>query len=284
MLSSEEVVPNTEIDVIPNAELQSPDATPRHNSTSPWDSTYCHYKGYWYHDTSYDLMAYADCDVMAAAGYPITMMHMMMPMPPCVNESQMEMQPQVVKPRNGNVSWCEAFNVSSRSYTASATGSHVKPAKKQDLKKLNRAAAVPLGDATTLMIRGIPCTFSQEALIGFIENAGLIGKYNFFYLPRSNNRSSNLGYCLINFVDQESAELCTAAFKGVRLDPAQSMKTCTISPADIQGLANLWKHSKGSVVSLGKPLDSGKPWFHWAYVPQDWREAPQSKTCGIARS
>jgi RNA recognition motif-containing protein len=153
-------------------------------------------------------------------------------MPTCINESEQETQPQVVKPRNPKGEGV----------------THGKAAKKQDLKKFNKGA-VNNNIATTLMIRGIPCSFSQEALITLIDDAGLKDKYNFFYLPRDGNRNSNLGYAFINFVDQPSADLCTQAFRGVPLAPARSSKTCMVSPGDIQGLPALWKHFRRTAVT-----------------------------------
>merc|ERR1719326_272718 len=120
--------------------------------------------------------------------------------------------------------------------------------KKQDLKECN---VDPVEEITTLMVRGIPCSFSQDTLMKTIDHAGLKGKYDFFYLPRAGNNGSNLGYAFINFVDQECAEICTATFNGVPLDPSRSMKICTISPGDIQGLANLRKHFRRTAVSRG---------------------------------
>jgi hypothetical protein len=128
---------------IPNAELKSPGTTPREATTT---TSACRW-------ADYDI----DCDNMDLAGYPMTMMPIMMPMSPCVNESQREMQPKVVKPRIGR----------------GETTKQVKPAEKQDLKKGNEVAADSAEDVTTLMIRGIPCSFSQEALISVLQNAGL---------------------------------------------------------------------------------------------------------------
>jgi len=122
--------------------------------------------------------------------------------------------------------------------------------KKQDLKKFN-SEAVPVEEVTTMMVRGIPCSFSQDTLMKIIDNAGLKGKYDFFYLPRAGNNGSNLGYAFINFVDHQAAEHCTATFNGVPLDPSRSMKICAISPGDIQGLANLRKHFRRTAVSRG---------------------------------
>jgi len=182
-------------------------------------------------------------------GYPMMMVPMMVPagMMPCVNQQEqnmakprkqhgqncqmpvsntmMEPEPQVVKPR------------------AKATVT-----KKQDLKELNTE---PVEEITTLMFRGIPCSFSQDTLMKTIDHIGLKGQYDFFYLPRAGNNGSNLGYAFINFVNQAGAEQCMAAFNGVPLDPSRSTKTCTISQADIQGLANLRKHFRRTAVSRG---------------------------------
>merc|ERR1719388_390623 len=143
---------------------------------------------------------------------------------PSVNEQtqDQETQPKVVKP-------------------------HM-PSKKQDLRELNTE---PVDEVTTLMIRGIPCSFSQDTLMKLIDNAGLKGKYDFFYLPRAGNNGSNLGYAFINFTDALGAEHCMNTFNGVPLDPSRSMKICTISQGDIQGLVNLRKHFRRTAVSRG---------------------------------
>jgi hypothetical protein len=143
-----------------------------------------------------------------------------MPMP-CVQEQQ-EMSSMVIKP-------------------------HL-PSKKLDLREANLE---PVTEITTLMIRGIPCSFSQDTLMKLIDNTGLKSKYDFFYLPRAGNHGSNLGYAFVNFVDGQCAEHFVATFNGVPLDPSRSMKVCTISPGDIQGLGNLRKHFRRTAVSRG---------------------------------
>merc|ERR1719160_1212605 len=101
------------------------------------------------------------------------------------------------------------------------------------------------------MIRGIPCSFSQDTLMKIIDNGGLKGRYDFFYLPRAGNKGANLGFAFINFTDAEGADQCMATFNGVSLDTSRSTKICTISQADIQGLANLRKHFRRTAVSRG---------------------------------
>lgn len=213
----------------PTAEGRSRDKSPR-SKTAPRNTL----QQYQYQEANSCQDFYQDADYensefdgsnTGAGGYPMMMVPIMMPVAmPSVNEQEQEMQlqPKVVKP-------------------------HM-PSKKQDLRELNTE---PVEEITTLMIRGIPCSFSQDTLMKLIDNAGLKGKYNFFYLPRAGNNGSNLGYAFINFSNQECAEHCTATFNGVPLDPSRSMKICTISPADIQGLGNLRKHFRRTAVSRG---------------------------------
>jgi hypothetical protein len=204
--------------------MPSPDTTPRgrnlHRNTS---QQYQFQDSNYYQDgscESYDFQG----SPTSANGYPVMMVPMMMPVSmPAVDEQALEQEMQPKK------------------------GPHM-PSKKQDLRELNTE---PVEEVTTLMIRGIPCSFSQDTLMKLIDNAGLKGKYDFFYLPRAGNNGSNLGYAFINFTTPECAEHCTCTFNGVPLDPSRSMKICTISPADIQGLANLRKHFRRTAVSRG---------------------------------
>lgn len=122
---------------------------------------------------------------------------------------------------------------------------------KKQMKKHQKAGPVTAEGATTLMMRGIPCGLTTENLIDIVDNAGFKGRYNFFYLPSDAKKKANLGYCFINFIDAHSAEQCTAAFKGVRLAPLRSAKSCSVAPASIQGLARLSEHFKYTTMSRG---------------------------------
>lgn len=136
----------------------------------------------------------------------------------------------------------------STSWTYGVTKLHSK--KKQDLKKLCPPPADYSG-ITTLMIRGIPCSFTQEDLLSIVDSAGLKGKYNFFYMPRGGTTGSNLGYVFINFTETIHAWTCAFTFNGIKLNPSRSAKTCTVNPADIQGIPALRKHFRRTVVNRG---------------------------------
>jgi len=120
---------------------------------------------------------------------------------------------------------------------------------KNDLSKLNPPPA-NYASVTTLMIRGIPCSFTPEDMMCVIDRIGLTAKYNFFYMPCPKQHGdkpwSNGGYSFINFRETIDAWTCAFSLNNVQLNPARSLKTCTVFPADIQGLKNLKKHFRGS--------------------------------------
>lgn len=104
---------------------------------------------------------------------------------------------------------------------------------------------------TTVMIRGIPCGFTQEQLLEQIDDAGLAGMYDFIYLPRAGNSLSNLGYAFANFKDPSSATALASALHGKSLEPSRSSKVCTIFPAHIQGYAKLKKRFRRTAQRRG---------------------------------
>jgi hypothetical protein len=109
----------------------------------------------------------------------------------------------------------------------------------------------PNVEVTTLMVRGIPCSLTQERLMLFLDQAGLHGKYDFFYMPRAGRSRSNLGYAFVNFVDAASSAIACSMTQGVVLDPGRSKKVCRVSPAHIQGLEELKRHFRRTAVSRG---------------------------------
>lgn len=85
---------------------------------------------------------------------------------------------------------------------------------------------------TTLMIRNVPVTYTQDMLT---QAWPVDGTYDFLYLPRATE--SNLSYAFVNFVSEEHAAVFKARWHGARLAHHNSRKPLNISYADVQGLA-----------------------------------------------
>lgn len=124
-------------------------------------------------------------------------------------------------------------------------------AAKPSRKNRKNAESISSENVTTLMIRGLPCSFRQESLLDWIDSSGFQGMYDFFYLPRCGDSASNLGYAFINFVNPSQARSFMSTLNGVQLNPRNSAKVCSVSAADIQGLAQLRKHFRRTAVSRG---------------------------------
>jgi hypothetical protein len=105
-----------------------------------------------------------------------------------------------------------------------------------------------------LMIRGLPCSLTQQDMLNILDSIGLQTKYNFFYLPKAGNSVSNLGYAFVNFVDANSANRCISALQGVMLSE-RSEKVCKITVANMQGLPKLRAHFRRSTARrASKPI------------------------------
>jgi len=143
----------------------------------------------------------------------------------------------------------QADETDSKQDTTSYVTRNGKRVPKQDISHLGGAKA--WGKATTLMVRGIPCSFTEERMMEIIDATGVAGKYDFFYLPRAGQSGSNLGYAFINFVKPSCANILKAALQGVALDPVRSTKCAAVVTADIQGIANLRKHFRRTAVCRG---------------------------------
>lgn len=155
---------------------------------------------------------------------------------------------------NEQAPWLQPSSLNESYYSQAARPSSQKAAlkqkKKSDLTKLNPIPS-DYSDITTLMIRGIPCSFSEGDILHLLGSAGLGDKYDFFYMPWAGKNGSNLGYAFVNFTKTLHAWTCAFTFNGIQLDPERSVKICTVSPADIQGTANLKKHFRCTLVSRG---------------------------------
>jgi hypothetical protein len=112
----------------------------------------------------------------------------------------------------------------------------------------NSSADTQEAQVTTLMIRHIPCRFTQEEVMGHLDSLGYAQKYDFFYLPQDIRSRSNLGYAFVNFINEATAKSCQDAISGQAFGGCRSRKVCVVVPAHIQGLSSLMCHFRSTAV------------------------------------
>jgi hypothetical protein len=87
---------------------------------------------------------------------------------------------------------------------------------------------------TTVMIRNIPCRYSQDEL--YLEVAEIGFAFNFLYLPPARRSPGNLGYAFVNFVDPTHALAFVEAFTGhAFVCQPKSKKRAEVMFAKLQG-------------------------------------------------
>jgi hypothetical protein len=94
--------------------------------------------------------------------------------------------------------------------------------------------AKPESEWTSIMVRHIPCRYTQEHFFQELSEFGL--PFNFLYLPPARRCTGNLGYAFINFVRAEDAEYFLRIFQGhaFKMHP-NSKKRAQVLYAKLQG-------------------------------------------------
>lgn len=59
---------------------------------------------------------------------------------------------------------------------------------------------------TTMMVQNIPRRTTREEFLNVLQENGFAGTFDYCYLPRSFNSSSNKGYAFVNFIDVDVAQ------------------------------------------------------------------------------
>jgi len=67
---------------------------------------------------------------------------------------------------------------------------------------------------TTVMLRGLPQSYTRADLLDLLDAQGFYGRFNFIYLPMDFKRQRNLGYALVNLVLPSEAVRLSACFEG----------------------------------------------------------------------
>jgi hypothetical protein len=102
---------------------------------------------------------------------------------------------------------------------------------------------------TTVMIRHIPCKYSQEHLMQ--EVLEFTSNFDYFYLPpaRTAKIEKNLGYAFVNFKSSFEAQQFMDQFQGYQFKMfPNSLKRATVGLADLQGVeANMESYYQSKI-------------------------------------
>jgi len=142
--------------------------------------------------------------------------------------------------------------VAKRSMTCREEFSHGFVPKNHDFAEMYRNSVCE-EPPTTLMIRNIPCRYSQRDLVMDLRSKGLEGVYDFLYMPMDQASSSSVGYAFVNFIHHSYAETCMKMFQGHRFKRTRCAgKIASVSVAHIQGLEKNLQHYEKSAVNNSK--------------------------------
>jgi len=109
---------------------------------------------------------------------------------------------------------------------------------------------VPGDGATTLMIRNLPRSYTEEDLISDIEAVAGPDVFDFLYMPWDARRGSNISYAFVNFMNQKATECVFYGLSGRHWRLVRASKCCRIAAAHVQGLpANLLHYADIANVS-----------------------------------
>lgn len=82
---------------------------------------------------------------------------------------------------------------------------------------------------TTVMLRNLPNNYTREMFLQMLDEHGLVGKYDFAYLPCDFYRDANLGYAFVNMVDGKAVDELWKIFHGFSDWALPTAKVCEVS-------------------------------------------------------
>jgi len=98
----------------------------------------------------------------------------------------------------------------------------------------------PGSDCTTFMLRSVPRHYKRDTLLKDLELCGLMGAFDFLYLPWDKRRRSNITFAFVNFATADIARRCFYVLSGRVWSLSPKSKPCRVARAHVQGLrANL---------------------------------------------
>jgi len=102
---------------------------------------------------------------------------------------------------------------------------------------------------TCLMLKNLPQSLNTSKLVSLLVDAGLLGKFDFVYVPRSFRTKSGLGYGFVNVASVDHVPDVALAMRGFSswpsLGSSPSEKVCEVRWASVglQGLeANVMRY------------------------------------------
>mmetsp|Transcript_25701 Transcript_25701/g.73886 ORF Transcript_25701/g.73886 Transcript_25701/m.73886 type:complete len:354 (+) Transcript_25701:56-1117(+) len=96
-------------------------------------------------------------------------------------------------------------------------------------------AGLGLSGCTTVMIRNIPTTFTQNDLMQQLSSCGFGGMFDFIYVPADSRKRKNRGIGFVNFTSKMAADAFYQMFHGTKSMHLTDAKEIFVTPADVQG-------------------------------------------------
>lgn len=128
---------------------------------------------------------------------------------------------------------------------------------------------------TSVMLRNLPCEYTQRTLLEEMNQSGFLGCFDFFYLPIDKGTGANKGYAFVNFSDPAAAWRFKQVYDG-RAMALSSDKFVSVMPAVLQGYDANYSHYANSRVMRGDP--SCRPLFFRA-PGESAAAGPQGASC-----
>jgi len=117
------------------------------------------------------------------------------------------------------------------------------------------------GECTTVMMRNLPCRYSQRRLMTEINGLGFQGRYDFFFLPMDPRSRANRGFAFINFEIPAVSDVFYDVFHGKRLQLFNSDKVISVRPADVQGFEENARYYAHAVAARKTNSTNNRPLF-----------------------
>jgi hypothetical protein len=133
------------------------------------------------------------------------------------------------------------------------------------LTKSGAPSTLPAG-CVTVMVRHVPKTYSQEAFVNQLLEAGFDGCYDFVHVPLETRSKQNRGSAFVNFIDTSTAARFHEMFHGSQFSDAKDGQQLSVMPAATQGYAEAVRRFSKHVPKSG--LRYGMPLFLGAAVPR----------------